>query len=220
MANYSAHTFIDNFNRAQVFSTTPGHNGWTIKDTSSSGSPTYLCATDDGGSAVLTLAATNEEEIVTLYQNNVLPYDVRMISQAWWVAKVSGVDSVTTLVAGLGAAQDDTEDNVTVNAWFRMQGSASTSNLLAETDDATTDSDDKSTGTTLASTYKKLLLDFSQGISNVRFFVDGALVRTLSMASLAAGQNVQPFIQLHKASGTGTPAVTVAQFGITYQKSY
>lgn len=220
MANYSAHTFIDNFNRAQVFSTTPGANGWTIKDTSSAGTPTYLCATDDGGSAVLTLAATNEEEIVTLYQNDVLPYDVRMISQAWWVAKVSGVDSVTTLVAGLASAQNDTEDTVSINSWFRMQGSVSTSNLLAETDDNTTDSDDKSTGTTLSSTYKKLLLDFSQGISNVRFFVDGALVRTLSMASLATGQNVQPFVQLHKASGTGTPAVTLAQFGITYQKSY
>ena len=46
------------------------------------------------------------------------------------------------------------------------------------------------------------------------------MAKVMSMASPAAGQNVQPFIQLHKASGTGTPAVTLAQFGITYQKSY
>ena len=29
--------FVDLFDRAQVFSATPGQNGWTIADTSSSG---------------------------------------------------------------------------------------------------------------------------------------------------------------------------------------
>ena len=37
-------TKVDRFDRAQAFTTTPaGEFGWTIADTSSSGTPTYLC---------------------------------------------------------------------------------------------------------------------------------------------------------------------------------
>lgn len=213
-------TFIDNFDRAQVFATTPGMNGWTITDTSSGGTPTYLCATEDGGSAVLTIVNTNEAEIVTLSFGDVLPYDVRKINQVWWVAKVAGIDAVTTLVMGVGSARNDTADSVAANAWFRMEGSASTSALLYESDDASTDDDDNSTGTTLGTTYKRMMIDFTQGLSTVRFFVDGSMVGTTTMASLGAGQNVQPLCMVQKASGTGVPVVTIAQFGISYSWSY
>jgi hypothetical protein len=214
-------TKVENFDRAQSFTTTPGEGGWTIKDTSSAGTPTYLCITEDGGAAKLTLAATNEEEIVTLYTNDVLPIDLANLQRVEYIAKVAGIDSVTTLVFGVADAQNDTEDSVTTNAWFRMQGSASTSNVVVETDDGTTDNDDKATGTTLSSTYKKFTIDFTNGLSDIRFFIDGERVAsgtTFSMASVTAGQNVQPFVQLHKASGTGTPSITIAQ--VTTQQRY
>lgn len=216
-------TTIDQFDRAQAFTTTPGQNGWTIADTSSSGTPTYLCITEDGGAAKLTLAATSEAEIVTLYCNDVLPLDLAKLDKVWFIAKVAGIDSVTTLTMGVGSARNDTDDSVGVNAWFRMEGSASTSNLLVETDDGTLDLDDKATGTTLASTYKKCLIDFSQGVDDVRFYVDGARVAgstTFDMGAITAGQNVQPIVQLQKASGTGTPSVTIAQYGVQYRWSY
>lgn len=222
MVNREVLCFEDDFNRAQALSTTPGFNGWTVKDTSSSGTPTYLCATGDGGGMVLTLASTSEEEIVTMYHNDVLAFDVRTIQYVEMIAKVSGIDSATTLVLGVGSAQNDTEDSVATNAWFRIQGSGSTSNLLAETDDASNDLDDKATGTTLSSTYKTLRIDFSYGISDIRFYVDGERVAagtTFTMASLTAGLNVQPFVQLHKASGTGTPAVTIKKFVIKYTEA-
>lgn len=214
---------IDNFDRAQAFTTTPGQNGWTIADTSSAGTPTYLCITEDGGAAKLTLVNTSEAENVCLYFNDVLPFDLRSISQVWWIAKVASVDAVTTLVMGVGDARNDTPDTVATNAWFRMEGSVSTTAVVCETDDGTTDNDDKATGTTLSSTYKKFLIDFSQGLSDIRFFIDGQRVAagtTFSMASVAAGQNVQPIVQIQKASGTGVPAVTIAQFGINYRWSY
>lgn len=213
---------VDNFNRAQAFSATPGENGWTAKDTSSAGTPTYLCITEDGGACALTLANTSEEEIVTLYTNDVLPYDLRKISQVWWVAKVAGVDAVTQIALGVASATADALDDVSVNAWFRIDGTASTSAVVIETDDNATNDDDNATGVTLASTYKKFLIDFSQGLSDVRFFVDGVKVGTgtFSMAGAAAGQNVQPFVRVQKASGTGVPAVTIAQFGIIYNWSY
>ena len=216
-------TFIDNFDRAQAFITTPGFNGWTIKDTSSAGTPTYLCITEDGGAAKLTLVSNEEVEIVTLYQNNVLPFDLRMISHVWWVAKVADIAANTTLTFGVANAQNDDEDAVTVSSWFRMEGATSTTAIVVEADDATNETSKVATGKTLAAVYKKCLIDFSQGLGDIRFFIDGERVAagtTFTMAAVAAGQNVQPFIQLQKASAVDVAAITIAQFGITYKWSH
>lgn len=209
----------DHFLRAQAYSTTPGFNGWTIKDTSASGTPTYV---NSAAGAVLTLAATSEAEIVTLYQNDVLIYDIDQIQSISFDAKVSGIDAATTLCFGLASAQNDTADSVTANAWFRMEGSASTSNVVVETDDGTNDNDDKATGTTLASTMKRFTIAFGEsgGAANtkdVRFYIDNqrvASTTTFDMSNYTSG--LQPFVQLQKASGTGTPAVTIRRVQVVY----
>lgn len=213
---------IDHFNRAQVLSTTPGQNGWTVKDTSSSGTPTYLCVTEDGGAMALTLAATSEAEIVTMFLNDVLAYDLRDIQRCWWICKVSGVDSVTQIAWGLASAQNDTLDNVSVHSWFRIDGTADLDDVVIETDDNVNDDNDNATGVTLGSTYKKFEMDFGRGLTDIRFYIDGQPIgsQTFSLAAVAAGQNVQPFVQLQKASGTGVPAITIAQFGIQSQYHY
>lgn len=215
--------FEDLFDRAQALTTTPGQNGWTIKDTSSSGTPTYLCVTEDGGAMKLTLAATSEAEIVTMYQNNVLIWDLANLISVSFIVKVAAIDAVTTLTIGLASAQDDTDDSVAVNAWFRMEGSASLTALLAETDDGTTDLDDKATGATLAAVYKKLTIDFSNGLADVRFYIDGervAAATTFDLSAITAGQNVQPFVQLQKASGTGVPSVSIAKCEADFRYAY
>jgi hypothetical protein len=222
MVNREVVCFLDYFNRAQALTTTPGMNGWTVKDTSSAGTPTYLVASGDGGGMKLTLASTSEAEVVTMYHNDVLNFDLAQIQFVEMIAKVGGVDAVTTLTMGLGSAQSDTDDSVATNAWFRIEGSGSTSNLLVETDDAVTDLDDKATGTTLSSTYKTLRIDFTNGLADVRFYVDGERVAastTFDMSGLTAGLNVQPWVQLQKASGTGVPTVTIKKFLIQYREA-
>lgn len=223
MITRGVHNFCDMFDRAQAFTTTPGQNGWTIADTSSSGTPTYLCITADGGAAKLTLAATSEAENVCLYQNDVLPFDLAMLQRVDFVAQVSGVDAASVIVFGVGSARADDEDTVAVNAWFKLEGAASTSALVVETDDGTNDNNDVSTGTTLASTYKKCSIDFSQGLSDVRFFVDGERVAastTFDMSAITSGQNVQLMAQVSKASGTGTPAIQIARVEAQYKYAY
>ncbi len=223
MIDRGVRTFIDHFDRAQALTTTPGMNGWNVADTSAAGTPTYLTITEDEGAMKLTLVSTSENEIVTMYQNDVLPYDLRHLKCLWYIVKVAGIEAVTTLTLGVGSARNDTEDSVTVNAWFKMDGSVSTTNLVVETDDNTVDNDDKATGTTLSSTYKKLLIDFTAGLQDVRFFVDGSRVAaatTFDMSAVTAGQNVQPIVQIQKASGTGVPSVTIAQFGVQYEWAY
>jgi len=99
--------WIDEFDRPLSLSTTPeGGTGWTVKDTSTTGTPTYATATNDGGGLALTLAATSEAEIVTLYHNDILMYDLDYLQHLWWIAKVSGIDAVTTLTLGLGLGSE------------------------------------------------------------------------------------------------------------------
>ena len=223
MISRGVEEFCEMFNRAQAFTTTPGQNGWTIADTSSSGTPTYLCVTEDGGAAKLTLAATSDAGNVCLYPNHVLPYDLRKLQRVDFIAQVAGIDAATVCVFGVGSARADDEDTVAINAWFKLEGATSTSALVVESDDATNDNDDVATGTTLASVYKKCSIDFSQGLSDVRFFVDGERVAastTFDMSDASAGANVQLMAQLSKASGTGTPSLTIAKIEAVYKYAY
>jgi hypothetical protein len=213
-------TFHDDFRRAQTLSTTPGHNGWTIKDTSAAGTPTYVV---NGDGAVLTLAATSEAEIVTFYHNNVRTIKLEDLVSIEWALKVSGIDSSTILVAGVASDQNDTADSVAEHAWFRIEGATSLSNLVAETDDATTDNNDKATGTTLSTTLKRLKVDFSNGLDDVRFLVNGsrrASAQTFDMQALVADTAIQPFVQLQKATGTGVPSVTARSVTMVYRYDY
>lgn len=213
--------FVDNFDRAQALTTTPGFNGWTVTDTSSGGTPTYLCTSGVG--MKLTLVNTSEAEIVDMHHNDVLQFDVDQIKVADFWVKVAGIDSVTTLVFGLAGARHDTPDTVAQNCWFRIEGGTSTSNVVCETDDGTTDYDDKATGVTLSSTFKIFRIDMTNGKSDIRFMAGDSLgnlqrVAASTTFTLAAytGQ-LQPYVQVQKASGTGVPSISIRRVRISYQ---
>jgi hypothetical protein len=211
----------EHFTRAQAFTTTPGQNGWTAVLTGTT--PTALCITEDGGAAKLTLTSTSEAQLAVLYHNDVLAFDVRKLKYIEFVALVAGVDSVTTIVFGLASAHNATLDSIATNAWFRIQGAASTSAVVVETDDATTDNDDKATGQTLAGVYKTFKIDFEKGLSDVRFFIEGERVAqdtTFDMSALGAGLNVQPYVAVAKASGTGVPSITLAKIHPIFNYAY
>jgi len=219
MATSGTYTFIDDFRRAQALTTTPGFNGWTSKITGTT--PTWLCVSGVG--MVGSLTSTNEAQIATLYQNNVLPFTLNDIASIEWAASVSGIDAVTTLTMGLASAQNDTADSVATNAWFRMEGSASTSLLVVETDDGTADNNDIATLSSLSSTVRRLRVDFANGLDDIRFYVDGqrrSSGTTFSMEAAADPTYLQPFVQLQKASGTGVPSVTLRSVIVKYRYSY
>lgn len=217
-------TLIDNFDRPLTLTTTPeGGTGWTISDTSAAGAPTYATITENGGALEMKLAADSEAEIISAFHNDILMFDLADLHHIWAVCKVAAVDAVTVVTFGVGSARNDDEDLVATNAYLKIEGATSTSNLVAETDDGSTDNNDKATGATLGSDYKKLLIDFTQGLSDVRFYVDGDRVAsgtTFDMSGVTAGQNVQPILQVEKASGTAQVALTIAQFGIQYSYGY
>ncbi len=203
---------VDRFDRAQILTTTPGHNGWTVADTSAAGAPTYL-TTADG--MVLTIAATSEAEIITMYQNDILYLPSARLKSVEYDVEVAGIDAVTTLVFGVASEQNDTSDTVAEHAWFRMEGSVSTANIVVETDDGTNDNNDVATGKTLAATKFRFRISFERGLSDVRFYIDGDRVAagtTFDMSSIGATQGLQPLVQIQKASGTGVPSVTISRY--------
>jgi hypothetical protein len=118
--------------------------------------------------------------------------------------------SGSIFVFGVGSARNDTADSVSDHAWFRMEGANSTTLVYAETDDGTRDVNDVSTGVALGTTYKRFVIDFSGGKSNVKFYIDGQRVcstQTFDMSAYSGG--LQPIIQLQKASNTNEDVAVV-----------
>lgn len=217
---------VDRFDRKIAGSATvpDGPFGWIVADTSSSGTPTYASsATEDGGAIALTLANTNEVENVCLYQGDILPYDLTHIQHFRTIVKVGSVSNTCVITWGLGNARADDEDSVTVAAWFKMEGATSTTAVVAEYDDGTNTEDDVATGVTQADTYKEYAIDFTNGLSDIRYYVDGARVATgttFKLSSITAGQNVQVMYQISKTASTSTPSLYIAHAEVQYEAAY
>ena len=135
----------------------------------------------------------------------------QLVDVEFRIKTVAALDSATTLVFGLQTGRNDNTDSTTNNAQFKLVGSNA---VVVETDDGTTDNDDKATGKTLVDSYKRFVISFAAGTSDVRFFIDGdrvASATTFDM-SAATGQ-LQPFVQIQKTADTNTDSVTIDYIG-------
>jgi hypothetical protein len=191
---------------------------WLIVDTSAAGTPTYV---RNASEAVLTLAATNEVENVCLAHGNALSFDIDDIQRVEMRVKLGAAFTTgSELVFGVGSARNDTTDSVVANAWFKMVGANSTTAVYAESDDGVRDNDDIATGATLGTAYKRFVIDFTGGKSNVKFYVDGqrvAAATTFDMSGYSLG--LQPIIQLQKAANTNVDSVSIDYVRILARRS-
>lgn len=203
--------FVDDFLGGQTYAATVGEGYWKVTDTSATGTPTYALVTPSAtGELALTLASTSEIENVCLDFGDVLPFDIDNLQSAEFRVKVSGCTSGTTIAWGLQSARNDDTNATTNHAQFKMVGADSTTAVVVETDDGTTDLDDKSTGATLATTYKKFYIDFTGGKADVKFYIDGARVASATTFDMsAATSSLQPFVQISKAANANVDAVTI-----------
>lgn len=202
--------FYEDFQGASVTLPTSANIGtpWLVVDTSASGTPTYVRANSE---ATLTLAATNEVENVCLAFGDALTFDIDDLQRIEFRCRLTAAfTSGSELVWGLGSARNDTTDSVAANAWFKMVGASSTTQVYVETDDGTRDNDDIATGVTLGTSFKEFVIDFEGGKSNVKFYIDGQRVaasRTFDMSGYSSG--LQPMIQLQKAANTNVDAFVI-----------
>lgn len=190
---------------------------WLAVDTSAAGTPTYV---RNASNAVLTLVSTSEVENVCLAHGDALSFDIDDIIHFETRLKVSGCTTGTTITWGLGSARNDTPSSMTALALFQMVGATSTTDVTVETDDNVTDTAPVSSGISLATTYKRFVIDFSGGKSNVKFYIDGlraAPATTFTMAGYTAG--LQPFFQIQKAANTNVDVLTIDYVRILSRRS-
>ncbi len=216
-------TKVDNFDYPLTLTTTPqGAFGWRVADTSSGGTPTYAVITAvDGGAMQLLLDNTSEVQNVCMYQNDILLYDWAKIQWCEWTVKMAAAAvSNDTITWGLANARNDTIASITEKILFKILASTSTTNVVIDTKDGTTAVTGTSTATSVGvDTFKKYTIDFTNGLSDVRFFIDGSRVcttTTFNFSGVTSGNNCQLFCQVQKASGTTVPDFRVSRVAIQY----
>lgn len=202
----------DDFVGGEVFSTAGQGSPWAIADTSSSGTPVYAVVTPSAtGEIRLGFDNTSEVQNVCLSFGDKLPFDIDNIQSIEYRVKVvpesTALDSATSVAFGLASARNDAIDSIANHASFRLIGN---NNLLVETDDGTTDLDDKATGQTLSTTYKRFLIDFTGGKSDVKFYCNGIrLASSTTFNMSAATGSLQPYVQIQKTADTNVDFVHV-----------
>lgn len=191
---------------------------WIIKDTSSSGTPTYT-RLDHGessgafapGVAELSFDSQAEAQNICLSWNDKLGFDLDKINT--YEARVrmgqSAVDATSMFAFGIAGDRNDVIDTMAINALFRVVGADSTTNVVLETDDASANNDDKSSGTTLINAWKYFKIDFSVK-TDIKFFIDNVRVgsaTTFDMSNHTGG--IQLFFQLQKTSDNNTDSIEI-----------
>lgn len=182
---------------------------WLVDDTSSSGTPTYTTGTSV---ATLAFSSTNEIQNVCLHFGDSLDFDIDDLINIEFRVKMgqAAVNAATSLAFGMASERDDAIDSIAEAALFRVIGGDSTTDVVVETDDGTINNDDVATGKTLINAYKKFVIDFSGGKSDVKFYIDGdrvAASTTFDMSNYDEG--LQPIVQIQKTAATATDSVIV-----------
>ena len=186
---------------------TSGGAKWNLQDTSAAGAPAASMVDRVTGVAKFVLASTGEAETFGInFADKLQLHPAKGLVVEMGVGIDTVFTSVMRLVAGVSSAHNDTLDSAVTNAWFRLEGTGA--NWLAESDDGTTDNDDKGTGVAILITnIYHLRLEFVS-TSDVRFWLDGT--RVASGTTFKTGANaVQPELIIQKDSGTGIPAMLV-----------
>lgn len=217
-------TWRDTFFGHRVYSATAGSNvghNWKMTDTSAAGTPTYAPPSGSNGRGLkIDFDATAEIQNVDAALADLLQLDIDDIVEIRMrvLMNQAALDPTSTLTFGLKSARNDNPDSTTANAQFKIDGSASTTLVVVETDDNVNDNDDKATGKTLINAAKDFVISFARGKRDVRFFVDGEPVAegtTFDMSNYSSG--LQPFIQLQKTANANVNGVTLLDVEVKYR---
>jgi len=208
--------YHDDFLGHGALSSSQSDSDWLIDDTSSSGTPTYTKG-GIGGEATLAFSSTSEIQNVCLHHGDDLNFDIDSLQRVTFRVKMgqAALDTASQVAFGMCSARNDAIDSIAEQACFRVIGADDTTAVVCESDDGSNNNDDIASGQVLSNSYKRFVIDFSGGKSDVKFYMDngsGALVRvassqTFDMSGYSAG--LQPFVQIQKTADTNTDSVVI-----------
>ncbi len=214
LAMYPFH-FVDDFEGSVIKTVGSGIAGWTVKDTSAGGTAAPAIVGDaSNGIVSLNLDATNEKQESGLYMADSLHIN---LDYGPIVEIRAAVHTAATGQAEMyfGLSNNYVEGPIveadagpTVHAFFVFDGGLA---CTIHTDDASTDKDAIATGiTAVLDTYNIYRIDFTD-ITSVKFFIDGARVGSGTTFDMSNSSNVvtQPFMMLHKETGTGVGSLYI-----------
>ena len=198
-------------------------SAWRSKITKTAGTPTVLT---DNGFMVLSLDGTLEDQVATLYQDE-LPFDIDNLLQLdiWAKLSTASLHAAISCAFGLISAHNDDLDLVAAAAMFRCYGSNA---VVVETDDGTNNNDDVASGQTLKTSVKRFTIDFASGVkavvpppsvggkANVLFSADddrfnlrqAARATRFDMSNYSS--NLQLFAQIQKGAASSVIAADVS----------
>lgn len=185
---------------------------WNTTETSGNGTMVIGIASPTScGAATVGFDNTSEIQNGCVDFGDKLCFDIDDLISVEFRIKIapesSALDAATSLAFGLQSARNDNPDSTANNAQFRCLGADA---VVVETDDGTTDTDDVATGKSLTTSYKKCVISFAAGKSDVRFYIDGERVAAGTTFDMSAATgSLQLFVQLQKTADTNTDAVVV-----------
>lgn len=209
----------DDFIGGATIAATIGEGVWKITDTSAAGAPTYVKENAaHGGTFAMSFDATNEVQNVCLDFGDKLQFDIdQLIDVEFRVKTVASLNAANRLAFGLQTNRNDNTDTTTANAQFLLAGSSA---VFCETDDNVNDLDDKATGQTLGTSFRRFVISFAYGKSDVRFFIDGDRVASATKFDMSNfTTQFQPFVQLQKTASTNVDSVTIDYVGVRFRRS-
>ena len=204
--------WFQDFLGALVFSSTQasscGHD-LVVTDTSSAGTPTYAVVTPSAcGELNLAFDNTNEIQNVCISMGDKLCFDIDNVRT--FRARVkqgqTTINAASSFMIGLASARNDAIDSLAAHLSFRLIG---TNEVMIETDDGTTDLDDKATGKNISTAYVDLMIDLSNK-KDVKFYVDGSPVcQSTTFDVTAYTGSLQVYMQAQKTASTNTDSFVI-----------
>lgn len=168
------------------------------------GPPTVAGVADAAnGVAQCALTSASQKQDAGLYMGDQRQFSVTQGLVFETRVKLSVLPTlVAEAVIGLVGDWTDGLDAITYSAFFTADGDGA---IVCEADDNATDSSVAAGVTATNAQWKIYRIDFSD-VTNVKFYIDGNRVgggTTIPYAATGANAILQPYIGLHKASGTG-----------------
>jgi hypothetical protein len=203
-------TFYDDFVNTQLRTAATGVEGWTVKHTTTLGTPVEaIRANQPGGVVTLEVdGGQNEKEEAGIYWGDALNFnlDKGPIFEARVAVRLTGTGQ-TEMYFGLANAYVEgpiieADAGPTVHAFFAFDANLTPA---IYTDDTTTDTDGTATGVTAVEGAFNIYRIDCTNVADVKFYIDGVGVGTGTTHDLSASSNVmtQPFFMVHKETSTG-----------------